>query len=653
MNFELNLSKGIRLISVLFVFLIPSLGWGQNTVGIGTETPNENAVLHLVSTANNQGLLIPSMSSVQRNNITFTENLTADDNGLLVFDLTDKQFYYWQDTQWVPLSPQAQFTAGDGISIAGNTITNIGDTDSTNEIQDLVLTGNNLSISNNPGASSIDLTPFSGTNTDNQNLSLTSSNVDRTIDISGGSGVTFSVADNDNDSINEIQDLTLNGNELSLTNNPSATTIDLSPFVGSNTDNQNLSLSNSGINRTINISGGDGVTFSIADNDNDASNEIQNLNSVLSSGNDAGGASIANLASPSNNNDAATKLYVDNSIFSGNFADLDGVPSGLVDGDDVGLTTITTNASLTGDGSSSSPLSIANNGVTTARIANGAVTNVKINDVAPSKINAGGATTGQALVWDGSSWGPQTISTSIFNTANVIPKGNGSIQVASRIFDSGSYMGFGRTSTLDGTSFFEFEVPISGTTYGGVNLNSTSATGRPYLGFWLNGTLGSYIYQDQTNALRFYSGGNAMSIDNSANVGIGVASPSAKLDVVGSTELNGAFVTPASGTVTINSTAYNLPTPTRRVIRVAGVAGIPSRISTITAGADGQELIIINTTPQTVAVSGAVEPVSSNSIILDGLGVTLGKYSALHLIYDGTLGVWVEISRSINEYLLN
>ncbi|GAB3331856.1 hypothetical protein GCM10027429_10630 [Marivirga atlantica] len=651
MNFELNLSKCIKVVAVLIALLLPSFGWTQNTVGIGTETPNENAVLHLVSTGNNQGLLIPSMSTTQRTSSTFIDDLTTSDNGLLVFDLTEKQFYYWQDTQWVNLSPQAQFNAGNGISISGNTISNLGDLDSTNEIQDLVLTGNNLSISNNPGATSIDLTPFSGTNTDNQNLTLTSINDERTIDISGGSGVTFSVADNDNDRINEIQDLILDGNALSITNNPNATAIDLSPFVGSNTDNQNLSVTNSGENRTINITGGDGVTFSIADNDNDASNEIQNLSSVLSSGNDAGGASIANLASPSNNNDAATKLYVDNNVFSGNFADLNGIPSGLVDGDDVGLTTITTNTSLTGDGTSGSPLSIANNGVTTARIANGAVTNAKINDVAPSKINAGGATTGQALVWDGSNWGPQTITTSIFNTTNVIPKGNGSTQVASRIFDNGTYLGIGRTSLLTPTSFVDIDMPISGSAYGGFNLNSTSATGRPYLGFWLNGTLSSYIFQDQSNALRFYSGGTAMSIDNAANVGIGVASPSAKLDVVGSTELNGTFATPATA-ANVTGT-INLAKPTRRIVRLTGSAGIPAIISTISPGDDGQEVILLNAGAITIRVNGAANVINPNSVILDNFTVSLSQYSTLHLIYDTNVGAWVEVSRSINDWILN
>lgn len=48
-----------------------------------------------------------------------------------------------------------------------------------------------------------------------QSLSLITSGTDRTINIAGGTGVTFSVADNDNSSTNEIQDLSGSGANLS------------------------------------------------------------------------------------------------------------------------------------------------------------------------------------------------------------------------------------------------------------------------------------------------------------------------------------------------------------------------------------------------------------------------------------------------------
>ncbi len=154
----------------------------------------------------------------------------------------------------------------------------------------------------------------------------------RTIAITNGTSTTIDVADNDNSSTNEIQDLSLAGNILSLSGD--ATTVNLAPYV--NTDNQNLSSTAAGTNRTINISGGTGVTIDVADNDNSVSNELQSLtytpatknltissgntvnipetqtlNQVLTLGADAGANKITNLAAPTANADAATKKYVD------------------------------------------------------------------------------------------------------------------------------------------------------------------------------------------------------------------------------------------------------------------------------------------------------------------------------------------------------
>lgn len=78
-------------------------GYGQNSVGIGTETPNPRAVLHLVSPNNNQGLLIPVMTSSERTAEAFITQLSASDNGLLVFDAEENTFYYWANDQWMAL----------------------------------------------------------------------------------------------------------------------------------------------------------------------------------------------------------------------------------------------------------------------------------------------------------------------------------------------------------------------------------------------------------------------------------------------------------------------------------------------------------------------------------------------------------------------
>ncbi|MBR10035.1 MAG: hypothetical protein CMP48_20395 [Rickettsiales bacterium] len=155
----------------------------QNSVGIGTETPNSNAVLHLVSPDGNQGFLVPQVSTTERTATTFTDNLASDDQGLLVFDSTEQVFYYWSGSVWTSLSAQ-QLTAGTGLSIVDGTISNTGDLDDQNEIQDLSLSGNDLTITNNSSSTTIDLSPYLD-NTDSQTLSFTST----TLAITGGNSV--------------------------------------------------------------------------------------------------------------------------------------------------------------------------------------------------------------------------------------------------------------------------------------------------------------------------------------------------------------------------------------------------------------------------------------------------------------------------------
>jgi hypothetical protein len=54
----------------------------------------------------------------------------------------------------------------------------------------------------------------------------------------------------------------------------------------------------------------------VNDADNNPNNELQNLNSVLTIGNDGGGKRIINIANPVNAQDVATKNYVDNKIIT-------------------------------------------------------------------------------------------------------------------------------------------------------------------------------------------------------------------------------------------------------------------------------------------------------------------------------------------------
>jgi|GEM_PF-3290000 len=185
------------------------------------------------------------------------------------------------------------------------------DKDSTNEIQTISEVGNNVTLSNNGGSfidsdnqtlskvgDSIKLVNGGGVkDNDNQSLSLIGSQ----LHISNGNSVTIAgTIDLDWDPTNELQFLSLNNDSLLIsqgnyvllpknydndsTNELQAltkvgNTITLSNGGGSVTDsdNQNLSSTINGTQRTINISGGTGTTIDVADNDNDSINELQTL----------------------------------------------------------------------------------------------------------------------------------------------------------------------------------------------------------------------------------------------------------------------------------------------------------------------------------------------------------------------------------------
>ncbi|MBQ4822263.1 hypothetical protein J8M14_19485, partial [Aquimarina sp. MMG016] len=151
--------------------------------------------------------------------------------------------------------------------------------------------------------------------TDNQTLST--DNNPGNISISNGNTITLNVDDADSDPTNEIQDLNLNTttNILTVTNNASATDINLTPYLD-NTDNQQITnfnfdpttniitlelennttqtidlsilnnpgtdsqtLSTNGTSGDISISGGNNIALNVDDGDSDDRNEIQNITS--------------------------------------------------------------------------------------------------------------------------------------------------------------------------------------------------------------------------------------------------------------------------------------------------------------------------------------------------------------------------------------
>lgn len=103
----------------------------QNSVGIGVTNPNKNAVLELASPTNNQGFLVPKLTTAQRTDATFVAGLTTADNGLLVFDTDIGKFHYWSGTAWTAIEDGTSGTGtvtniSTGTGLTGGPITTIG-----------------------------------------------------------------------------------------------------------------------------------------------------------------------------------------------------------------------------------------------------------------------------------------------------------------------------------------------------------------------------------------------------------------------------------------------------------------------------------------------------------------------------------------------
>lgn len=173
-----------KVSSVMLLVCLTYSIFAQN-VGINTATPNPNAVLDVEST--DKGVFIPRLTTVQKTTLGSVLGLT--DESLLVYDKDDGLFYFWDGTAWSNLDQTGDDNWGtDVVNTTGTNITGDGtvanplemtemDGDTTNEIQDISLSGTELSISD---GSTVDLAPIAG---------ASSSGTANTTPVVGASGV--------------------------------------------------------------------------------------------------------------------------------------------------------------------------------------------------------------------------------------------------------------------------------------------------------------------------------------------------------------------------------------------------------------------------------------------------------------------------------
>ncbi len=204
----------------------------------------------------------------------------ASDDQTLSFDGTNLAISGGNVVSLSTLSIPHQLSIfGDTLSILGGNKVKL-----PNHTQDLMLDVNNvLKITDNSAATPINLSKFLD-NTDSQQLTL--SNPENTLSISGGNSVdlakylqslafntdnniltisngnsidlTLLKNDADADPSNELQDLTLAGNELSITGTSNPTKINMGAYLD-NTDNQTLTYSPT--DYTLSISNGGSVSL--------------------------------------------------------------------------------------------------------------------------------------------------------------------------------------------------------------------------------------------------------------------------------------------------------------------------------------------------------------------------------------------------------
>ncbi|XOV91697.1 MAG: beta strand repeat-containing protein [Bacteroidota bacterium] len=355
---------------ILFSYSVKSQDY---SAGINTETPNSNAVLHLVSPGNNQGLLIPVLTGAQRS--LMTSSLTATDNGMLVFDSTDGLFYFWFNN-WFALSTKAagsvttaQILDGtiidaDVSAVGWAKITGVppGFADGTDDVTD-------------PDADATNELITAGTLVGNT-LTITEAGVDHTIDLS-----TFASAP---------QDLQFTASVLSITGDPTPTSVDFSAWDQNASDDLTTAA---GSVTTTQILDGTIANIDIGSVD---WTKLTGIPAGFADGTDDGGI---------------TTVAVDGSTIAGDGVGtplaVGTIPAGQVSGlSTVATVGVTTDITLVGDGTAGTPLSL--------------------NRVDPSIIIGAGATNGQILQFNGTNWIPaNNVATVVSDGTTITGDGSG------------------------------------------------------------------------------------------------------------------------------------------------------------------------------------------------------------------------------------
>jgi hypothetical protein len=554
------MNKVVILIFLCIFFAFIKVN-AQQSVGIGTNTPNPRSVLELVSLGQNQGFLLPRLNTTEIASIA----VVPSDRGLMVFDNLTNEVKYWNGSIWLSLSN------------SGSIITNLNGLTNGTQTFATGTTGTNFNINsvgsthtfNFPNASAANrglLTSADWTTFNNKQSTLTIGNVTTSttgLSITGGTGSVIGAGTTIN-----IQNA--NGTQPGL-----LTAADWTTF---NNKQGALTTGNVTTSTTgLSITGGTGSVIGAG-----ATINIQNAN-----GTQPGLLTAADWTTFNNKLGTAlnsTQIWVGS---AGNVA-----TARTMGGD----------ATLNNTGI----LTIANNAITSAKIADGTIVNADVNaaaavdgtKISPNfgnqliqssagasyNVGGGGNLTGQQVIVSGSSGNNFGIVSSIIGLAAVNTGLRGEASNATTnygiygnatgsIGDNYGIYGRALNGVNNWAGFFEGNVGLTGALGVGATPNfgsagqvlTSSGAGLPPTwaaaggGWGLSGNAGTvpgtnFIGTTDNIALRFRTNNaDRLTISNTGNVGINGGSASSRLFVNEATSQVsniGTFVTVSNATST-------------------------------------------------------------------------------------------------------